>query len=383
MGFLDSIKNRLPVGSGDGGRAYEDDYQEYDDGVYEDGEYTSYDARDGYSENGGDGYYAEDDGQATSGGAFERAQSYRNYDHAPLITMTDVRSQELPLYDDARVSARGSSRDSLRGGPRGNAWDSSQDGARRGTAGSGVERDAYSTADAQASYGYDTGRDSTRTGAGTGRASTRGRVTHAPTYSNYPDYGQREAVGDLAQSSRLTLSELHEERQRIENNPYYSVSQSEMQRGNDRVSAVTADRQAAAYSNNTRAPGGAGVQGANTAVRADTPSYYASRSGSATTRSAHSPHRPGVVRNLSIIVPTSYTDAEQVVNAIKAGAAVVINLTQVRAELAKRILDFSFGAAAALEAQVASPANRVYVITRGHELTIDEQNELKARGVLT
>jgi FtsZ-interacting cell division protein YlmF len=57
-------------------------------------------------------------------------------------------------------------------------------------------------------------------------------------------------------------------------------------------------------------------------------------------------------------------------------------LGQTRAELAKRILDFAFGAAAALEGAVESPANRTYIFTRDYALTTEELELLQARGVL-
>ncbi len=86
-------------------------------------------------------------------------------------------------------------------------------------------------------------------------------------------------------------------------------------------------------------------------------------------------------RQLDVIKPLSYSDAEQVARCLKNGNVAVVCLTETRPELAKRILDFSFGVASALDAVVDRYADRVFVITRGSALTADELELLRARGI--
>ena len=86
-------------------------------------------------------------------------------------------------------------------------------------------------------------------------------------------------------------------------------------------------------------------------------------------------------RQLDVIRPFSYSEAEQVTRSLKNGNVAVISLVETRPELAKRILDFAFGAASALDAVVDRYADKVFVITRGSALTAEERDLLRARGI--
>ncbi|GHT78141.1 hypothetical protein FACS1894104_0900 [Actinomycetota bacterium] len=116
------------------------------------------------------------------------------------------------------------------------------------------------------------------------------------------------------------------------------------------------------------------------------PAYYASRSGIGRVRGANGApnlnRQQQDFRETVVIRPQNYAAAEQIAINLRQGNAVAVVLTDTRSELAKRILDFGFGAAAALGAQVDSPANKVYVFTLGYALTDQEVELLQARGVL-
>jgi cell division inhibitor SepF len=87
---------------------------------------------------------------------------------------------------------------------------------------------------------------------------------------------------------------------------------------------------------------------------------------------------PGTVhRRLEHIRPMTYADAEQVAQALKGGIIVVLDLRTTRPELAKRILDFSFGAASALDGQVERHVDRVYVFTRSAPLSEGERAAIR------
>ena len=87
-------------------------------------------------------------------------------------------------------------------------------------------------------------------------------------------------------------------------------------------------------------------------------------------------------RGVKVIKPMSYGDVEGVARALKAGDAVVLALGNTPDALSKRILDFSFGVASALDANVDAVADKVFSITKGSELTDAERFSLRNQGVL-
>ena len=90
-------------------------------------------------------------------------------------------------------------------------------------------------------------------------------------------------------------------------------------------------------------------------------------------------HTP--TRKLKVLAPTSYGDVESVAHALKAGDVVVLVLPQTPGDLAKRVLDFSFGVASALDASVDCVADKVFVICRGQGLSDAERLALNAQGI--
>lgn len=100
---------------------------------------------------------------------------------------------------------------------------------------------------------------------------------------------------------------------------------------------------------------------------------------------AYSSSTPGTyssARSLSVIKPVVYGDVERVARAVKSGDVVVLAMRNTPDDLSKRILDFSFGVASALEANVECPGAKVFAIARGHGLTEAEKLSLRSQGVL-
>lgn len=87
-------------------------------------------------------------------------------------------------------------------------------------------------------------------------------------------------------------------------------------------------------------------------------------------------------RSLKVIRPQQYGDVESVAKAIKAGDAVILALASTPEALAKRVLDFSFGVASALDASVDCVSAKVFAITRNGALTQAEKTNLKNQGIL-
>ncbi|NTU88750.1 MAG: cell division protein SepF [Actinobacteria bacterium] len=102
-----------------------------------------------------------------------------------------------------------------------------------------------------------------------------------------------------------------------------------------------------------------------------------SRSSSDASRSSHT------ASSLTIVAPTSYNEAEKVARAFKTGSPVALSLVNARPELAKRILDFSFGVASALGGRVEKIADKVFLLTYNPSgLTESERKQLSDAGIL-
>lgn len=120
--------------------------------------------------------------------------------------------------------------------------------------------------------------------------------------------------------------------------------------------------------------------GAFSAVR-DVPAMPAAESGRPTAAV-----QPRVVqratRILTVIKPESYADAERIAKILKAGDVAVLSLRSTPDALGKRILDFSFGVACALDARVECVSGHVFALTRGAGLTEGETSRLRDQGLM-
>ena len=88
------------------------------------------------------------------------------------------------------------------------------------------------------------------------------------------------------------------------------------------------------------------------------------------------------LRSLKVVRPSFYGDVKDVAKFVKSGYAVVLVMRYTPEELTKRILDFSFGVASALEASVECAGDKVYVIARGSALTDAEKLQLRAQSII-
>lgn len=87
-------------------------------------------------------------------------------------------------------------------------------------------------------------------------------------------------------------------------------------------------------------------------------------------------------RNVKVLHPLAYGDVEQVVRILRAGDAVVLAFDATPADLTKRLLDFSFGVACAMDATVDCLSPKVFFIAAGPALTEVERMHLRSQGVL-
>ena len=87
--------------------------------------------------------------------------------------------------------------------------------------------------------------------------------------------------------------------------------------------------------------------------------------------------------HLSIVRPGAYADVEKIANAAKVGKSIVLDVTGTQNDLAKRILDFTFGVASALNLNVDKADERIFVISKGAEmLSTAERDYLRTQGIL-
>ncbi|MDR0308665.1 MAG: cell division protein SepF [Coriobacteriales bacterium] len=81
-------------------------------------------------------------------------------------------------------------------------------------------------------------------------------------------------------------------------------------------------------------------------------------------------------RQIVRMSPQNYGEIESVAPTLRNGDIVVLDLTAVRPELAKRLLDFSFGVTSAFEGNVDRHGDRVYVLTTRSPLTEVEKAQI-------
>lgn len=87
-------------------------------------------------------------------------------------------------------------------------------------------------------------------------------------------------------------------------------------------------------------------------------------------------------RGLKILKPSSFKNVEEIADAFKNKDAVVLSLKFANAENARRILDFSFGAASICGAQVSVEPDKTYVFTIGPGLTKKEKLSCINEGII-
>lgn len=115
-----------------------------------------------------------------------------------------------------------------------------------------------------------------------------------------------------------------------------------------------------------------------------TPSASSSNSVSGLSDDANAGSARGtsLAREIVVLKPTSYEDVSSIAQSVRAGKIVVLYLRQTDPALSKRVLDFSFGVASALNAQVDCLAEKTFAVFQGKELTLEEKHNLAKQGVL-
>ena len=78
--------------------------------------------------------------------------------------------------------------------------------------------------------------------------------------------------------------------------------------------------------------------------------------------------------------PSSFNDAQAVADRFKRQQPVILNLQQADGELSRRMVDFCSGLTYALDGQIQTVANRVFLLTpRNVEVSAEERKRLAER----
>lgn len=100
--------------------------------------------------------------------------------------------------------------------------------------------------------------------------------------------------------------------------------------------------------------------------------------------------RPSVVRpivpvqapRVHTVAPTSFQDAQEIGDRVKAGVPVIVNLQGVERDLMRRIIDFASGLTYGLGGEMEKAADRVFLLTPTNvEVSAEEKRRLQERGL--
>jgi len=82
-----------------------------------------------------------------------------------------------------------------------------------------------------------------------------------------------------------------------------------------------------------------------------------------------------------LVIPKSFTDAQQIADQFKDAVPVILNLQGTDTELSKRLIDFASGLTYALDGGMQRVADKVFLLTpRNVEVSAEERARLLERG---
>lgn len=87
-------------------------------------------------------------------------------------------------------------------------------------------------------------------------------------------------------------------------------------------------------------------------------------------------------RSLEILRPREYGDVADMASTLRRGDAVVLMLKNAPAAISTRVLDFAFGVASALDANVECVGDRAFFVVRGEGISDAEREKLRLQGVV-
>jgi cell division inhibitor SepF len=86
-------------------------------------------------------------------------------------------------------------------------------------------------------------------------------------------------------------------------------------------------------------------------------------------------------RQVHVIEPSGFNDAEEIGDKFKADIPVIVNLQAMEPETAKRLIDFAAGLTFGLDGSIKPVAKKVFLLTpRNVEVSAEERRRLQERG---
>ncbi len=270
----------------------------------------------------------------------------------------------------------------------------------------GTDRTEQSDYDDYGEYGYDDGYDGPY-GQGGDDASYGDAPLEEDDYGDYGEYGYDDGYASASQSSHRThsvgamppLITADDVRAHTQYSPSMDAephptraqrlaaqsmaSGSEISRSEGLNSLFSSTTPAARPSSTAVRPQSSSVSSGSYSHSSSVPAPVSSSVKPPVRSPLDDPkviQRP--TRILTVLKPEKYDEAERVAKILKAGDVAVLALKNTQPELSKRILDFSFGAASALDARVEFMGDQVFVISRGTALSEDERTRLRNQGVI-
>lgn len=86
-------------------------------------------------------------------------------------------------------------------------------------------------------------------------------------------------------------------------------------------------------------------------------------------------------RQVHVIEPSGFNDAEEIADKFKADIPVIVNLQAMEPETAKRLIDFAAGLTFGLDGSIQPVAKKVFLLTpRNVDVSAEERRRLQERG---
>lgn len=98
-------------------------------------------------------------------------------------------------------------------------------------------------------------------------------------------------------------------------------------------------------------------------------------------RSVSAPSRSSRGVEVTLVIPRSFNDAQQIADKFKGTVPVILNLQSADADLSKRLIDFASGLTYALDGGMSRIADKVFLLTpRNVEVSAEERARLLEKG---
>lgn len=92
------------------------------------------------------------------------------------------------------------------------------------------------------------------------------------------------------------------------------------------------------------------------------------------------PDQQAVQAKVSVVSPSTFNDAQELADRYKRQQPVILNLQNVDSDLSRRMVDFCSGLTYALDGQIQTVANRVFLLTpQNVEVSAEERKRLAER----